>query len=204
MFRSRPFSLAAVAIVTSYGAYAGLLFLISQRLQLVEGESPLHAGITIVPFAVAIAAGGLVSPWLSQVLTPSQAAMTAMLLQAVSLVWLAAATGGTAVALVGMGLGTGIVAALAADLLMSSVPESKAGEAGAIQETAFALGAGIGVAILGTIAGLPGRDHATAGFASGYGLALTVAAIAVTVVGVSTGIGAAGGLRNCEPCSQTE
>lgn len=217
MFSSRLFRLAALAIVTSYGAYAGLLFLLSQRLQLVDGDTPLRAGLTIVPFAVAVAAGGLLSPPLTRFLTRPRATMTGLLAQSASLIWLAATTTAIIAPLIGMGLGSGVVATLAADLLMSSAPEARAGEAGAIQETAFAVGSGLGVAVLGTVATLAFRARlaavpdaasslsatvanaralpagprqqlihtATAGFDSGYRLALLLAATLLLVTGVA-------------------
>lgn len=174
LFRSRPFTLAAVSILVSYGSYAGLLFLLSQRLQLADGATPLRAGLTIVPFAAAIAAGGLLSPWWARLSGRPAAVMTGMLLQAAALAWLALVPGWLTPALIAMGLGTGVVATLAADLLMSSAPAAKAGQAGAIQETAFALGSGVGVAVLGTIATLTFRSRLSGIPHAGNSLAATI------------------------------
>jgi DHA2 family multidrug resistance protein-like MFS transporter len=63
--------------------------------------------------------------------------------------------------LVTAGAGAGVVMTLGADLFMAVVQPERAGEAAAIQETSFELGAGLGIAVLGTVlaatyrAGLP-------------------------------------------------
>lgn len=59
-----------------------------------------------------------------------------------------------------IGLGAGAVMTLGADTVMHSAPLDRTGDAGAIQESAFALGAGIGVATLGTIAVATSNDGA--------------------------------------------
>ena len=41
--------MAALANATTMFAYTGLLFLLTQYLQLVAGLSPLHAGLLLVP-----------------------------------------------------------------------------------------------------------------------------------------------------------
>lgn len=51
-----------------------------------------------------------------------------------------------------LGLGFGIVMAIGANALMGTAPENRTADAGAIQESAFALGAGTGIAVLGVIA----------------------------------------------------
>jgi DHA2 family multidrug resistance protein-like MFS transporter len=66
---------------------------------------------------------------------------------------LAAAPGGPVIfaALVVAGAAAGVVMTLGADLVMSAAHQDRAGEAAAIQETSFELGAGLGVAVLGTV-----------------------------------------------------
>ncbi|MFD3414854.1 hypothetical protein [Streptomyces cyaneofuscatus] len=49
------------------------------------------------------------------------------------------------------GYGAGVVMTLGADSIMSAADPDRSGEAAAIQETSFELGAGLGVAVLGTV-----------------------------------------------------
>jgi DHA2 family multidrug resistance protein-like MFS transporter len=51
----------------------------------------------------------------------------------------------------GIGFGVEVALLAASDTIMSSAPESRAGGAAAIEETAYEIGAGLGVAVLGTI-----------------------------------------------------
>jgi len=55
------------------------------------------------------------------------------------------------VCFVGIGFGVEVALLAASDTIMASVPESRAGGAAAIEETAYELGAGLGIAVLGTI-----------------------------------------------------
>ncbi|MCX5398820.1 hypothetical protein [Streptomyces sp. NBC_00102] len=56
--------------------------------------------------------------------------------------------------LLGAGYGAGIVMTLGADSIMGAAQPERSGEAAAIQETSFELGAGLGVAVLGSVLGV--------------------------------------------------
>src|SRR5208283_1418059 len=62
VFTSRAFSAAAGAVTVIFFALFGSLFLLTQFLQLVQGYSPLSAGLRALPFALAMAAVSPVSP----------------------------------------------------------------------------------------------------------------------------------------------
>src|SRR5690606_14570464 len=55
------------------------------------------------------------------------------------------------VCFVGIGFGVEVALPGASAVIMSSVPGSRAGGAAALEETAYELGAGLGIAVLGTI-----------------------------------------------------
>ena len=59
LFRNLRFTAASVSVTTAFFALFGFIFLITQYLQLVQGYSPLEAGIRTLPFAIAT---GLTSP----------------------------------------------------------------------------------------------------------------------------------------------
>jgi DHA2 family multidrug resistance protein-like MFS transporter len=151
-FADRRFSLAAVCVMGCYGAYAAVLFLLTQRLQLVEGYSPLAAGLALVPLAAANALGATLAPRVAGRIGRHHAlagglVLLGLALAAFSVVGPAAAVG----AMVAAGLGAGVVMTLGADAMLGSAPPERAGEVGAIQETSFSLGAGLGLALLGTV-----------------------------------------------------
>nr|WP_276319265.1 MFS transporter [Streptomyces luteoverticillatus] len=153
LFTDRRFSVSTVAILCCYGAYTGLLFLLTQQLQLVDGYSPAKAGLSLVPIAVASAVGGVLAPKLASVVGNRWGVTAGMAVLALALIALSAAgAAGNYASLVAVGLGSGIVMTLGADSMMSAAPPERAAEAGAVQEVGFSLGAGLGVAAMGVIA----------------------------------------------------
>jgi hypothetical protein len=59
LFRNARFSAASISIAAAFFALFGFIFLITQYLQLVQGYSPLEAGLRTLPFAIAT---GVTSP----------------------------------------------------------------------------------------------------------------------------------------------
>lgn len=64
-------------------------------------------------------------------------------------------------ALLFVGLGAGLSFTVTADLIMSSAPKENAGAASAISETAYELGAALGIALLGSVITGVYREHLT-------------------------------------------
>lgn len=62
-------------------------------------------------------------------------------------------------ALVVIGLGTGVAMTLSTDAVVSAVPKQRAGAASAIAETAYELGVALGIAVLGSIHLAMYRSH---------------------------------------------
>jgi DHA2 family multidrug resistance protein-like MFS transporter len=57
LFRHRRFATASAAVLFTFFALGALLLLLTQFLQLVQGHSPLEAGLRLLPLAVAAAVG---------------------------------------------------------------------------------------------------------------------------------------------------
>jgi DHA2 family multidrug resistance protein-like MFS transporter len=137
-------------------ALVGLELMLAQYLQLVLGLSPLEAAVRMLPLMVAAIAGGLSAAHLLQrgglrATMSGGLALTAVSLAPV-LAW-GTEQHPTLLMLCFIGIGFGVEVALlaASDTIMASAPESRAGGAAAIEETAYELGAGLGIAVLGTI-----------------------------------------------------
>ncbi len=146
---------------------AASIYLLSIHLQSELDRSPAAAGMALVPQAVATVAGGLLAPWVALRIGRPAAIVTALVLQALGLAALGITPTASLLPLVLVGLGFGFIGTLATTTLLDSSPRSSAGQVGAIQEIAFALGSGAGVAVFATIA-LVGDPH-------GFALALTAA-----------------------------
>jgi DHA2 family multidrug resistance protein-like MFS transporter len=170
LFRNGAFSGAVVANFVAVFALMGLLFFFSQYLQLVRGFSPLQAGLAEMPATLAsiavVAAVGVVVTRLGRgrAVAVSLAVSAAGLLlvavteQAPQYVWLG-------LTLVPVGLGVGLALTLTVDSVLSAVPRDKAGSASAISETAYELGAALGIALLGSVVTLVYRGLLPSGAA---------------------------------------
>ncbi|MDT0449666.1 MFS transporter [Streptomyces hesseae] len=167
LFNDRRFSTSTVCVISCFGSYVALLFFLTQWLQQVGGYSPLSAGLALVPLAATNAVGAATAPWLSA-RWGNRWSLTGALTACAAAFALLALIGDAAhyATLVGTmlvaGYGAGVVMTLGADSIMGAASPERSGEAAAIQETSFELGAGLGVAVLGTVlaaayrTGLPG------------------------------------------------
>ncbi|MEV4145517.1 MFS transporter [Amycolatopsis sp. NPDC049691] len=168
LFRNGAFSGAVLASFIAVFALMGLLFFFSQYLQLVRGFSPLQAGFAEMPATLAsivvVAAVGVVVGRLGR----GRAVAAALAVAALGLALVAVAERlpqywWLGLTLVPVGLGVGLALTLTVDSVLSAVPRDKAGSASAISETAYELGAALGIAILGSLVTVVYRAFLPAG-----------------------------------------
>ncbi|MFI6482843.1 MFS transporter [Nonomuraea sp. NPDC050663] len=156
LFRSRSFATGVAGVLLGVFALVGLQLMLAQYLQLVLGDSPSQAAVRMLPLVLAAISGGLIAAHLLPRLGMRATMSGGLGLVALSLTpTLGWGVEGHPVMLalcfIGIGFGVQVALLAASDTIMSSVPEPKAGGAAAIEETAYELGAGMGVAVLGTI-----------------------------------------------------
>lgn len=156
MFRRPAFSTSVGCIVLAMLALVGLELIAAQYLQLVLGLSPLRTGLRLLPLTVAAMAAGLAGARMLRRFGPRRMVCFGFCLTAASVVTLTA-MGGTDDAplllagfvLLGFGLETTLFGAY--ESMLSEAPARQAGGAAAIGETSYQLGAGIGIALLGSV-----------------------------------------------------
>ncbi|HEY4277763.1 MAG TPA: MFS transporter [Conexibacter sp.] len=156
LFADRAFSVAVGCVLLSMFGLVGLELFFAQYLQLVLGLEPLAASVRLLPLMLASLAGGLMTaPILRRAgtrltITAGLALTTAAL---VPLLALGVEDQFLLLALPFAAMGFGLEVALVAanDVIISAVPADRAGNASAIEETAYELGGGLGVAVLGSI-----------------------------------------------------
>ncbi|WP_252275136.1 MFS transporter [Nocardioides sp. LMS-CY] len=158
LFLRRPFTAGVVAALGSTLALAAAMLLIAQWLQLVDGLSPIQAGLRLVPSALAGAVASLLAPWLARRLGVRAVLAGSLAMTGVGMAWLQLTPGELShtavyVALVLVGAGTGALA-LGSAMIMSSTPEDRAGNAAAIEEVSYDFGNVLGVALLGSLAAI--------------------------------------------------
>lgn len=156
LFRNRVFSGALATNLVAVFAFVGFIYFLSQHLQLVAGFSPMTAGWLMVPGLVTTIVCGLLAVRLVRRVSAAQVVVIGLLLNAVGYAVVGLlGSGGALLALLGgfviLSAGVGLAETISNDLALSAVPREKAGAASAVSETAYEVGAVLGVAVLGTL-----------------------------------------------------
>ncbi|MBC3186857.1 MFS transporter [Corynebacterium sp. zg-331] len=156
LFANSAFSGAVLVNLISVFALSGALFFYSQYLQLVRGLRPFQAGLAELPVALASMLAAASVGLLLRRLGRGRAIAVSLLIGAAGLALVAVTEGADhllwlLLATVPLGLGVGIAETLSVDAVVSAVRPEKAGAASSISETAYELGAALGVAVLGSL-----------------------------------------------------
>ncbi|MFD8718476.1 MFS transporter [Streptomyces sp. NPDC059629] len=165
LFRRRGFGGAVLADLLTVLGMSGLVFFLSQFLQLVQGRRPFEAGLAELPAAVGAVAAGLVAGRAARrhsVRAVVSGGLAAVGVALAALTMISQSTGYPVLgaALLVVGIGAGLSFTVTADVILSSVPKDQAGAASAVSETAYELGAALGIALLGSIVMGVYRDFA--------------------------------------------
>lgn len=160
VFRNRNLALGNVVMLLGGAAMVALFFAMSVFMQAVLGYDALTAGLTQLPLAgvLVLVAGG--APALIARLGTRPVLIGSLLVLAAGLLWLAAAPSDAAfltqllgpTVLIGIGLGGAVVATT--QLAVDGVAGGEAGLAGGLINTSQQIGGAVGLAVLGTVAGL--------------------------------------------------
>ncbi|MFI5934272.1 MFS transporter [Actinoplanes sp. NPDC051494] len=156
VFRSVPFTGAALIAVLAFGGLGGFLFLNALYLQDARGLSALHAGLYTLPMALTTAvvaplSGRIVGsrgPRLPLILAGSAIALAMLPLSRLTATTPVAVL---AVSYVLFGFGFGMVNAPITNTAVSGLPRAQAGVAAAIASTSRQVGSSLGVAVIGAI-----------------------------------------------------
>ncbi|KIZ17413.1 MFS transporter [Streptomyces natalensis ATCC 27448] len=156
LFHHRGFSGAVLADLLTILGLSGLVFFLSQFLQMVQVRSPLNAGLTELPAAVGAVGAGLAAGYVARRLSVRLVVAGGLAIVGLSLVGSTTLHADTGTASIGLilfvvGVGAGFSFTVTADVILSSVPKEEAGAASAVSETAYELGAALGIALLGSI-----------------------------------------------------
>ncbi|MEV8018644.1 MFS transporter [Streptomyces sp. NPDC086554] len=156
LFRNRGFSGAVLADLLTILGLSGLVFFLSQFLQLVQGRQPFEAGLAELPAAVGAVAAGLIAGMVARRFSVRAVVAGGLAAVGIALAALTTLSQSTGYPLLGamllvVGVGAGFSFTVTADVILSSVPKEQAGAASAVSETAYELGAALGIALLGSI-----------------------------------------------------
>ena len=185
LFRSRAFTAAnIVSMLMTFGMF-GSIFLLAQFFQVVQGYSPLEAGLrtlpwTFMPVIVAPLAGVISTRTGTRPLL-----VLGMALQAASLAWLSVLVTPTVEyltlvpAFVMAGAGMGLFFAPIANVVLSAVRPEEEGKASGANNAIRELGGVFGVAVLAAVFTANGSYVSPVGFVEGLVPSMQVGAIVV-------------------------
>ncbi|PIF37807.1 DHA2 family multidrug resistance protein-like MFS transporter [Delftia sp. 60] len=155
LFRNPAFATAVASALVAAAALIGMELVFSQRLQLVQGLSPLQAGLAVLPLPLAaFVAGTVAGHWLPRLggarMLPAALLLSALGMGGYLLVhdmgwWPQAA----ALALLGLGIGAAMTTA--SSTIMQSAPADRAGMAASVEEVSYELGGALGVTLMGSL-----------------------------------------------------
>ncbi|MEV0395201.1 MFS transporter [Polymorphospora rubra] len=163
LFRNPAFGTALATLAFGIFVLWGANYAIAQYLQLVQGLSPLQAGLWTAPSALGVIAGSTAAPQLVRLVRPATVIAGGLLLATAGFAVLTriGPTDGLATLVTGaviISAGLGPMMALATDLIIGSAPPERAGSASAMASTAPQLGGALGIAVLGSVIAARYRD----------------------------------------------
>lgn len=156
LFKSAAFSSGVLAIAVAFLALMGLVYELTLYLQTVRDFSPLKAGISLVPFALALFVIAPLAPKIAERRGDRITVMLGMAVLAAGLLaFLATSTDSSYLVvfagLVLAGAGVSLIQPPASAAMMSSVSAAKAGMASGTNAAIRQIGASFGIAAMGGI-----------------------------------------------------
>ncbi|MCT7658449.1 MFS transporter [Mycobacterium deserti] len=155
LFTSRAFTAALCVLLIGLIGVGGVMMLVTQYLQLIEGFSATESGLWMGPPAMAMFVAAIGAPLVARRARPGVVMAVTLALSLVGYALLATTGAGqpitVAVGFALVYLGLGAIAALGTDIVVGAAPPSKAGSAAAMSEMVQELGLAVGVALLGSL-----------------------------------------------------
>ncbi|HYZ98960.1 MAG TPA: DHA2 family efflux MFS transporter permease subunit [Acidimicrobiales bacterium] len=155
-FRNPRFTAASGAIMVTFFAMFGSVFLLTQLLQFVMGLTALEAGVRLLPMAGVMMVVAPLSAKLVERLGSKIVVATGLSVAAAGLIMASRLTAGATYpevlwSLMVLAGGLALVMPPATESIMGSLPPAKAGVGSAVNDTTRQLGGALGVAVLGSV-----------------------------------------------------
>jgi DHA2 family multidrug resistance protein-like MFS transporter len=165
LFGIRAVSATLLVGVVVAAVQNGNTLMVAQQLQMVQGLSPLHAGLWLLPASLALVLGINLTPAIARRVRPAYVFAAGLVVSVAGYLLLTQAdSAGLAVLIVGVivaYLGIGPAAALINHLVLGSAPADKAGSAAALTSTSGEFGIALGIATLGSVGTAVYRSQVT-------------------------------------------
>lgn len=153
LFSNRLFSAGVIIAVITMSVIVGIELVLSQRLQLVLGFTPLQAALCILPIPIgsvlASPLTGLLLPRFGERLTTVVGFILTLVGVIGMILFYQSAITLLLINLFMIGIGMGMAFTAASTTIMLNAPDEKSGMAASIEDVAYELGSVLGVTILG-------------------------------------------------------
>jgi EmrB/QacA subfamily drug resistance transporter len=164
IFRRPRLAAGTLSIFVQFFAFFGFIFVVLQFLQIVRGDSPLVAAVSILPLAGALMPAARIAPNVAARIGARAVCVTGLGLITGALVLLAQLTATSPYLLIAVGLiilGAGMGAAMtpATSAITAALPDSQQGVASAMNDLSRELGGAVGIAVIGSILATTYRNH---------------------------------------------
>jgi MFS family permease len=189
LFGRRTFSGGLMTAMAVVMAQAGTMFALAVYLQTAHHLSAISAGRWLVPVGVGALIGARTGGRRAAIRGPVTVVRTGLAVELAGVLSAAAVLGPhvawapVAAALIGFGFGAGMASSQLTNVVLSEVAWNKAGAASGVSTTNNALGAALGVAILGAVLRTGGvsTDSARLSLLTGAALLAVGAAVSFTI-----------------------
>ncbi|GAA0565699.1 MFS transporter [Paractinoplanes ferrugineus] len=187
LFRSRGFSLVNIVTLTFSAGTFGAVFLLAQFFQVVQGLSPLDAGLRTLPWTMAPMIVAPLAGIFGDRIGQRNLIFAGQVLLAGAILWIGIASTATVsyadlvVAFAMAGVGMGLTFAPISTMALASVSEQQRGVASGANNTIRELGVAVGVAALASVFSSYGSYTSHAAFVHGLRPAVFVGAAIVAV-----------------------
>jgi EmrB/QacA subfamily drug resistance transporter len=156
IFRHRPLAAGSMSIFVQFFAFFGYTFVVLQYLQLVRGDSPLVAAVSVLPMAATMMPASRLAPALVARTSVRTVCASGLVLIAAGLTIVSQLDGSSPYLLMLVGLlllGAGMGAAMtpATASITEALPASQQGVGSALNDLSREVGGAIGIAVVGSV-----------------------------------------------------
>ncbi|MGH9210452.1 MAG: MFS transporter [Acidimicrobiales bacterium] len=169
-FRNPRFSAASGAITLTFMALMGMIFVLTQYLQSVQGFSPLKAGAIMLPMSAVLLVLSPLSARLVERLGTKRVLGGGLLVVSLSMLLQTRYSTDTPEVLIILAsmffaVGMANIVGPATESIMGSLPREKAGVGSAVNDTTRQVGGAVGVALIGSLMASRYGSHVESGLA---------------------------------------
>lgn len=155
IFRNSAFSSAVLAGLVVSGCLMGINLVLSQRLQLVLGLTPLQTGLYFLPLSLGAIVGSPLSGWILPHFRSDRFLSALLTLYAIGICFFMFSFSYSLYlqlpCLFFLGICVGACMTAASNTIMAAAPPERAGMAASIEQITYELGGGVGIAIMGSL-----------------------------------------------------